>query len=155
MQKVFEHVIDLSEHAADGLTVEKLWAGIEDFALHPHDYVDSMQESRVEGCSSDDERRRFSRELDFGGSLVVCDVVELEPPVRLTTLVSASGPIPESRLDITVHCEENGALALRFCYFETPVEGEGMPHMMQELRKKAWLAKDQRVVAQLIEALKD
>ena len=25
----------------------------------------------------------------------------------------------------------------------------------QELRKKAWLAKDQRVVAQLIEALKD
>ena len=153
MLKVFEHVIDLSEHIARGLTAEKLWVGIEDFALNPHEYVDSMQASRFESCPSDDGRKRFARELDFGSSLVVNDVIELQAPECFTTLVSASGPIPESRLDISIESEVSGSLKLRFCYYETPVENAGMTSLMHELRKKAWLAKDQRAVAQIIEAL--
>ena len=147
MQKVFEHTINLSGHA--NLTRELLWAGLEDFAHNPHEYVESMQASRVSACPSDDGRKRLARELDFGGSLVVSDVAELLAPERLTTLVPASGPIPESRLDITIEEDEAGA-------FETPnAEAAGLSAAMQGLRQKAWLAKDQSLAQQLLAALCD
>ncbi len=152
MQKVFEHEICIGA-MTPGLTREKLWAGLEDFAHHPHEYVDSMQASRVRACPSDDGRRRLARELDFGGALTVADAVELEAPGRLTTLVPACGPIPESRLDITIE-ETPGGLALRFVYYETPnAESSALSAPMQALRQKAWAAKDQELVRQLSEAL--
>lgn len=154
MQKVFEHTIDLSGHA--NLTRELLWAGLEDFAHNPHEYVESMQASRVSACPSDDGRKRLARELDFGGALVVSDVAELLAPERLTTLVPASGPIPESRLDITIEEDEAGAFKLHFEYFETPnAEAAGLSAAMQGLRQKAWLAKDQSLAQQLLAALCD
>lgn len=155
MQKVFEHSIDFSGYRDRGLTRALLWAGLEDFARHPHEYVESMQTSRVSDCASDDGRKRLVRELDFGGSLVVADVVELYAPERLTTLVPASGPIPESRLDITI--EDGGdALKLHFVYFETPnAEAAALTETMKALRQKAWLAKDQGLARQLLAALVD
>ncbi len=155
MQKVFEHTIDLSAYLARGLTRDKLWVGLEDFARNPHDYVENMQASRVTPCASDDGKTRLARELDFGGSLVVSDVAELCAPERFTTLVPACGPIPDSRLDITIEARE-GLLQLHFAYHEADSEASReLNAAMQTLRHKAWLAKDQEVVKLLLAALVD
>lgn len=145
--KFFEHIVHA---AAPGLTRAMLWAGLERTVRRPQDYIDHVEGAEISAEEIKNGETKLDRIVDFG-RFSVADRVILKFEDSVQTLVDGGENWPASSFLIKIEEPEQGVLFLRFLYEEEKRSDEADNPMINTLRRKAYEAKDQRLVEQILE----
>ena len=148
--KVHEHIIRIGD---EGISRRALFRGLEASVRHPERYNEHMDGARVLSEARIDGGVMLRREIDFG-SFSFRDCVLLREPDSVLTLVEAGKTWPASSLLMKIEEPEPGSLFVRFLYEEEEKKGDkGENPALASLRKKAYEAKDQYLIARILEEI--
>lgn len=143
--QVFEHTIAIPKKK--GVTREKLWAAVTDYARHPENYVDAMEKSSVLSETKGERRVALKRRIDFG-NFAFEDTVTLIHGEKMINTVPAMENCPASFFAITL--ENIEGLQLKFTYREVFTPGVTNNPQIMAIRSQAWKQKDEAFVQKIL-----